>query len=150
MNTIVVGTDGSSTADKAVDRAIELARATDAKLHVVVAFTDAGLRATERDLAEASKVEGNGYVARDVIANHGKHAAKIARNRGVQAEAHSLNGSPADVLVRFAEDHNADLIVIGNRGMTGPRRLLGSVPNKVSHRAACSVLTVDTAAAVAG
>jgi nucleotide-binding universal stress UspA family protein len=65
--------------------------------------------------------------------------------RGVEAECHARKGDPADALLQVAEENGADLIVVGNRGMTGAKRfLLGSVPNKVSHHASCSVLIVRT------
>ena len=54
-------------------------------------------------------------------------------------------GSPADAIVSVAEEAGADLIVIGSVGMQGPKRIFGSVPNKVSHRSPCDVLIVHTA-----
>ncbi|HRV60538.1 MAG TPA: universal stress protein [Solirubrobacterales bacterium] len=56
-----------------------------------------------------------------------------------------MDGDPADAILKVAEDLDADLIVVGNKGMTGARRfLLGSVPNKVSHHAPCSVFIART------
>jgi nucleotide-binding universal stress UspA family protein len=67
------------------------------------------------------------------------------RAKGVEAESHARLGDPADALLEVAEEEGADLIVVGNRGMTGAKRfLLGSVPNKISHHAPCSVLIVRT------
>jgi nucleotide-binding universal stress UspA family protein len=72
-------------------------------------------------------------------------AAEEAKRAGVRVETHARPGDPADVLVDVAEEVGADLLVIGNRGMTGVKRfVLGSVPNKVSHHAPCSLLIVDT------
>jgi nucleotide-binding universal stress UspA family protein len=60
-------------------------------------------------------------------------------------ETFAREGDPADAILDVAEEREADLIVIGHKGMTGARRfLLGSVPNKVSHHAPCSVLIVRT------
>ena len=73
------------------------------------------------------------------------HAEAVFRSEGVEAECHARRGDPADVLLSAAEDLGADLIVVGNRGMTGTKRfLLGSVPNKVSHHASCSVMILHT------
>ena len=64
--------------------------------------------------------------------------------RDVDVKSHTLTGDPADALLEIAEREGADLIVVGNRGMHGVSRVLGSVPNKVSHRAQCHVLIVAT------
>ena len=63
---------------------------------------------------------------------------------GVEARYHPAAGSAADAIVKVADHVGADLIVVGNRGMKGVRRVLGSVPNSVAHNANCSVLIVDT------
>jgi nucleotide-binding universal stress UspA family protein len=63
----------------------------------------------------------------------------------VAVQTHTRAGDPADVLVAAANEFGADLVVVGNRGMSGVRRfVLGSVPNKVSHHCPCSLLIVDT------
>ena len=67
-----------------------------------------------------------------------------ARAQGVQVEGHAETGDPAEAIVRVAEQEKADLIVVGNKGMAGARRVLGSVPNSVAHQAPCSVLIVQT------
>ena len=67
------------------------------------------------------------------------------REAGVEVEIFARQGDPADAILDVAEETKADLIVVGNKGMTGARRfLLGSVPNKVSHHAPCSVLIIRT------
>ena len=72
-------------------------------------------------------------------------AAEVAKEDGVAVEVHARQGDPADAILDVAEETKADLIVVGNKGMTGARRfLLGSVPNKVSHHAPCSVLIIRT------
>ena len=64
--------------------------------------------------------------------------------QGVQAQGHVCGGDPADALMSVAADEEAEMIVVGNRGMSGARRMLGSVPNRVSHHARCGVLIVPT------
>jgi len=72
-------------------------------------------------------------------------AADIARAAGVSVNTHARQGDPADAILDVAEEREADLVIVGNKGMTGAKRfLLGSVPNKVSHHAPCSVLIVRT------
>ncbi|HEY3186960.1 MAG TPA: universal stress protein, partial [Solirubrobacteraceae bacterium] len=72
-------------------------------------------------------------------------AAKMVEKQGVEVETYARQGDPADAILDVAEEENADLIVVGNKGMTGARRfLLGSVPNKVSHHAPCNVMIVRT------
>src|SRR5262249_10343691 len=72
-------------------------------------------------------------------------AAEDAKAAGVGVSTHARQGDPADVIIEVAEERKADLIIVGNKGMTGAKRfLLGSVPNKVSHHAPCSVLIVRT------
>ena len=68
----------------------------------------------------------------------------LVEKEGVRAEYHAAKGDPAEAIVRVADRLDADLIVVGNRGMKGVRRVLGSVPNSVAHLANCSVLIVDT------
>jgi nucleotide-binding universal stress UspA family protein len=63
---------------------------------------------------------------------------------GVEAHYHRVSGPPSEAIVRVADDVGADLIVVGNKGMKGMRRVLGSVPNSVAHQANCSLLIVDT------
>ena len=72
-------------------------------------------------------------------------AAQDVEDAGVEVQTFARQGEPADAILDVAEEENADLIVVGNKGMTGAKRfLLGSVPNKVSHHAPSSVLIVRT------
>jgi len=72
-------------------------------------------------------------------------AAAQARSEGVEVQTHPVEADPADAILNIAEKVDADLIVVGNKGMTGARRyFLGSVPNNVSHHAPCSVIIVRT------
>ncbi|MGZ6975311.1 MAG: universal stress protein [Acidimicrobiia bacterium] len=144
---IVVGTDGSEGAGIAVSRAIELAQACSASLHVVHAYQST--KVSHAVLAAEGggmsvDVAGLNAEAADVSSKIAVSAVERARALGVTAEAHSGTGSPSDVLVSAAQAVGADLIVVGSRGMSGARRVLGSVPNKVAHHAPCDVLIVDT------
>jgi nucleotide-binding universal stress UspA family protein len=75
-----------------------------------------------------------------------REAKEIAEGAGVkEVNVHPREGDPADAILDVAEERSSDLIVVGNKGMSGAKRfLLGSVPNKVSHHAPCSVLIVRT------
>ena len=64
--------------------------------------------------------------------------------RGVKAQTHVRTGDPAAELIKVAEAEHAQMIVVGNRGMSGAGRILGSVPNTVSHSARCGVLIIPT------
>jgi nucleotide-binding universal stress UspA family protein len=142
---IVVGTDGSDTASEAVRQAVELARSLGASLEVVSAFEPVP---QERLREEASEIPGDVAHAvgpREDVNQVLEAAAGPAREQGVEANTHAREGDPADAILDVAEETNADLVIVGNKGMTGARRfLLGSVPNKISHHAPCSVLIVRT------
>jgi nucleotide-binding universal stress UspA family protein len=141
FRTIVVGTDGSERADRAVQQAIDLARTQGARLHLVAA-TSQHERHWE-DLQSTAYVESVDMrqVAEQVLA---REAGK-AEQAGVEVDWSAREGDPAEAILEAAEDAGADLIVLGNKGMTGAMRfVLGSVPNKVTHHAPCSVMVVRT------
>jgi nucleotide-binding universal stress UspA family protein len=142
---IVVGTDGSETASVAVQHATELAKRTGAALELVSAFEPVP---RDRLRNEAQQVPGDiahGVGPREDVNALLETAAGVARDAGVDAETHAREGDPADAILDVAEETGADLIVVGNKGMTGARRfLLGSVPNKISHHAPCGVYIVRT------
>jgi len=142
---IVVGTDGSDTATQAVRQAIELARAVGARIDLVSAYepvSDARLR--EESVQVPKDLQWMINPRDDVQATLDAAATEI-RAAGVEVEVFALQGDPADAILDVAEERGSDLIVIGNKGMTGAKRfLLGSVPNKVSHHAPCSVLIIRT------
>jgi nucleotide-binding universal stress UspA family protein len=142
---IVVGTDGSETAAQAVREATELAKQTGATLVVVSAFDPVPeVRLREERLEAPSDIEHTVGPNEDVEAILAE-AAKQVEGAGVNVHTVARQGEPADAILDVAEDQNADLIVVGNKGMTGAKRfLLGSVPNKVSHHAPSSVLIVRT------
>ena len=142
FKSIVVGTNGTETADKAVTRAVELAKLTGATLHVVSAYEPAPAHVGgSRPPAEAAEWAISPHFKVDAVL---ERATDIAKGGGVEIELHGPKGDAASAIVGVAEETNADLIVLGSKGMQGARRVLGSVPNKVSHRAPCDVLIVQT------
>jgi nucleotide-binding universal stress UspA family protein len=138
---IVVGTDGSERAHRAVREAIALAKLTGAKVHVVQAVHSGAAAGFANDYQGQLVVD---QMVEEAKAN-AKKVADEAEQAGVAAEIHTPSGPPADAILSVAESTGADLIVVGNRGMTGAKRfVLGSVPNSISHRSPCSVLIVST------
>jgi nucleotide-binding universal stress UspA family protein len=135
QGSIVVGTDGSSTARAAVDRACRLAEALGAAVHLVSAYRT---------------VPTTGMPAEMHAVGHARQAAEevleeAAREIRVPLETYAVPGDAAEALISVAETHGARMIVVGSRGMSSARRfVLGNVPNKVSHHAPCSVLIVRT------
>jgi nucleotide-binding universal stress UspA family protein len=142
---IVVGTDGSETAGQAVQRAIALALELGARLEIVSAYEP---RAEEGAGPQPGQTQDRGWTVgphHDVVAllEQARSAAVGAGLGNVQI--HPRQGDAADAIIDVAEEHGAELIVVGNKGRSGARRfLLGSVPNRVSHHAPCSVLIVRT------
>lgn len=136
FETVVVGADASDTAAEAVRQAIELVKLTGGKLHVVSAYRPQHLSTTG---GEQGSIE-TGDIADSVLADHGSRA----RAAGVQVETHAKSGAAAEAICEVATEVGADLIVVGNKGMIGMRRVLGSVPNSVAHNAPCSVLIAFT------
>jgi len=145
FGSIVVGTDGSETAKEAVRQATELAKGLDAALYIVSAYEpvpESRLRSERKDAPDDLQWSIN--PREDVEATLNQAAEEIQAD-GVKVETFPREGDPADAILDVAEERNADLIVVGNKGMTGAKRfLLGSVPNKVSHHAPCSVLIIRT------
>jgi nucleotide-binding universal stress UspA family protein len=136
---IVVGTDGSERADVAVRDALELAGLTGGTVHAVHSIH------TPVVVEDAHSMQAMMNEMRDHSDAIQQKLLEDAKRRGVKVEFHSSLGEPANALVELAEKVNADLVVVGNRGMSGMKRfVLGSVPNKVSHHCPCSVLIVDT------
>jgi nucleotide-binding universal stress UspA family protein len=145
FKSIVVGTDGSDTATQAVRQAVDLAGAVGAKLELVSAYAPVSgqrLREERRETPEDLQWAIN---PREDVNQTLEAAAAVAREAGVEVDLYPRQGDPADAILDVAEEQEADLIVVGNKGMTGAKRfLLGSVPNKVSHHAPCSVLIIRT------
>jgi nucleotide-binding universal stress UspA family protein len=144
IETIVVGSDGSDTAAVAVRNAAELAKSLGARLHIVSAYRPlSGVRVAGADAdPERAGWAVSPTVSVDAVLGG---VAGTARAIGIEADCYARKGDPAEAILDVAEEQGADLIVIGSKGMQGSRRfLLGSVPDKVSHHAPCSVLIVRT------
>ena len=145
FRSIVVGTDGSETAGEAVRQAVELASATGARVELVSAYepvSNQRLREESQQVPEDLQWMVNPREDVDATLDA---ATELAEEAGVPVQKYARQGDPADAILDVAEEVKADLIVVGNKGMTGARRfLLGSVPNKVSHHAPCSVLIIRT------
>ena len=142
---IVVGTDGSETAAEAVRQAIDLAKLSGATLSIVSAFQPVSGRRVQGEQRDAPADVHYELGPREDVNLVLDAAAAEARGEGVEVQTHPVEAEPADAILNVAEETKADLIVVGNKGMTGARRyLLGSVPNNVSHHAPCSVLVIRT------
>jgi nucleotide-binding universal stress UspA family protein len=142
FKSIVVGTNGTETADVALSRAVDLARLTGATLHVVSAYEPAPARVGgNRPPAEAAEWAISPHFKVDAVLDR---ATDVAKGGGVEIEVHGPKGDAASAILAVAEQTAADLIVLGSKGMQGARRVLGSVPNKVSHKAPCDLMIVQT------
>jgi len=135
---VLVAADGSPTAKRAVEAAAELAAMSGGTLHIVTALTpksvgDANLPGEFKNMGNDG---GGGALLQDL--------SFIARAHGLEPVLHHMGGDPADAIIETAERIDADLVVVGNRGMKGARRILGSVPNTVAHGVNCSVMVIDT------
>lgn len=141
---VVVGTDGSATADKAVEAAARLARDWGAPLHIVTAYSSSGGggmgAASGAAMVDSGQSRGFHREAAEQVAQ--KAADTWAE--GVETTPHAVADHPADAILDTASSVGADLIVVGSQGMRGARRVLGSVPNSVAHGANCAVLIVKT------
>jgi nucleotide-binding universal stress UspA family protein len=131
---IVVGTDGTKNAERAVDRAGAIARAFGETVHVVSAYSD-----DRTPLVGAGRQSDRAHAQQ-----HVDRAQERLAKQGVESEAHLSNREAGRALVAIADEQRAQMIVVGNRGMTGPKRVLGSVPNHVAHHAHCDVVIVHT------
>jgi nucleotide-binding universal stress UspA family protein len=124
---IVVGVSRAESAEKAARYGMELATKFGAELHLVTAFEEAK---TNPGGSERRHAEG--------------FLESMALASPLSIRTHALPGDPAAALLQVADEVGADLIVVGNKGMRGAGRILGSVPNSVAHRTGCSVLIVNT------
>ena len=143
LSTIVVGTDGSETAAKAVDFAVDMAERYGSRLVVASSYSPIPEDRLAKEQTDApQEVKWSINPTEDVDATL-REVEEKAQERGIKTVSEARQGDPADVLCEIAEQHDADLLVVGNKGMH--RRILGSVPNSVSHKAPCSVVIVKTA-----
>jgi nucleotide-binding universal stress UspA family protein len=142
---IVVGTDGSETAAEAVRHAIGLAKLTGATLGVVSAYEPVSAYRLREESGEIPGDIAHSVGPREDVNVILEAAAARAGEAGIEVQTHPREGDPADAILQVADETSADLVVVGNKGMTGARRfLLGSVPNKISHHARCGVYIVRT------
>jgi nucleotide-binding universal stress UspA family protein len=142
LNTVAVGTDGSDTASKAVEFAIDLAEKYGARLVVISSYRPVDeMRLKHEQEAAPQEVQWEINPTEDVDDTLYAVEEK-AHERGLETTSVASQGEPADVLCKHAEEQNADVLVVGNKGMQ--RRILGSVPNSVAHKAPCSVVVVKT------
>jgi nucleotide-binding universal stress UspA family protein len=137
--TVAVGVDASATAGEAVKLAAEIARRFDARLVLLSAYDRAdGAAPGHGGESEHQWATSAGARQRETVAR----TEDRLRQEGLRCETLTGEGHAAEVLVRLAEECAADILVVGNKGMQ--RRVLGSVPNTVTHKASCSVLVVKT------
>jgi nucleotide-binding universal stress UspA family protein len=142
VKTVAVGTDGSGTAGKAVEFAIDLAKRYGARLVVISSYRPVPETNVFKDQEQAPQevqwAINPDQEVNDILANAESHAHAA----GLEVTTIATQGNPADVLIKHSAEQGADVLVVGNRGMQ--RRVLGSVPNTVAHKAACSVMIVKT------
>jgi nucleotide-binding universal stress UspA family protein len=142
INSVAVGTDGSDTASTAVNFAIDLAQKYGARLVVISSYkpvSETRLKSEQKDAPEDIQWSINPTEDVDAILSDVEEKAQEA---GLGVTTVAGDGEPADVLVDHAEQQDADVLVVGNKGMQ--RRILGSVPNSVAHKANCTVIVVKT------
>ena len=142
VRTVAVGTDGSGTADKAVEFAIDMAARYEARIVFISAYVPVRETRLQRERADApDDLQWSINPAEDVDATL-RECEERADEKGLRWASEACEGDPAKILVQLAESNDADVLVIGNKGMQ--RKVLGSVPNSVSHNAPCSVMIVKT------
>ena len=142
IKVVAVGTDGSGTAAKAVETAVEFAERFEAKLMILTAYRSGGgpdQREAQREAPDDVQWRNNPRSEAETVL---REAGRQAEERGLEWASDSAEGDADRVLVDLAERSGADVLVVGNKGMG--RRLLGSVPNSVSHAASCDVYIVST------
>ena len=141
FRTVVAGTDGSPRAERAVQEAIDLCKSEGARLHLVAAFGDHERHWESIPTSREVAVVDLRSVAESILSRN----ARKAEEQGIEVEWDAREGTAADAIIDAASAVDADVIVIGNKGMTSRKRfLLGSVPEKVSRHAPCSVMIVNT------
>ena len=141
FETVIVGADDSTTAREAVMVAAEIAQLHGGTLHIVTVYDPKSIQIQE--LPEEFRYSRLTSPADMLL----EGLSRIVEQRGLKPMVHAATGNPAEAIVRIAEREKADLVVVGNKGMKGVRRVLGSVPNSIAHDAPCSVLIVDTSPA---
>jgi nucleotide-binding universal stress UspA family protein len=143
IKAIGVGTDGSDTAKKAVDFAMDMAERYQAKLVIASAYKPVSEDRIRKERVDAPQEVMWSINPTEEVDATLRAVEEQAGERGLSYVSEARNGDPADVLCDIAADYDVDVMVVGNKGMD--RRILGSVPNTVSHKAPCSVMIVKTA-----
>jgi nucleotide-binding universal stress UspA family protein len=138
---IVVGTDGSDTAERAVRHALHLAKTTGGTVHVATAWQPMPALALSAQLGPATPIATDDGAWVEQLHRDLKSQGE---SLGVTVEGHSVQGPAAQALLDLVVELDADLVVVGNAGMRGLRGHLASVPNTVAHKAPCAVLLVPT------
>ena len=142
---VVVGTDGSESSYRAVERAGELAADASATLVIACAYVPADPRSVSH---AADQLGDDAYQIRGD--NPAEDIVRTARDRALaagasQIEVRTVKGAPVESLIKLADEVGADLVVVGNKGLSSlTGRLLGSVPADAARRATCDVLIVHT------
>jgi nucleotide-binding universal stress UspA family protein len=145
FSSIVVGTDGSETANEAVRQAAELARVLGARVHLVCVYEPVPSAHDAEGGLDVRSESGWVLRPREAVDATLVAAAAVFAAAGVEVDLYAQRGDPADAILDVAEERGADLIIVGNRGRAGAKRfLLGSVPNRISHHAPCAVLIIRT------
>ena len=147
---IVVGVNQASTAASAAERALELGQLTGGEVHLVCALGGAERGAPLSAMVPGAALAGGAPPTDapgqgDARTHAENFLARLSRSSTARSRNHVLPGEPAEMILQVAEEVDADLIVVGSKGMHGARRVLGSVPNTISHQADCSVLIIQTA-----
>ena len=142
FKTIAVGTDGSETADKAVDVAFDLAERYQARLLLFSVYTPVSDKELARERASAPPDAQWSIHATERVDATLARTKKRAAERGIDAETVARRGEPAEVICELAEELEVDLLVVGNKGIN--RRVLGSVPKTICQQAPCSVVLAKT------
>jgi nucleotide-binding universal stress UspA family protein len=145
FESIVVGTDGSETANEAVRQAAALAAALRARVHLVCVYEPVPSAQEQQSEVDIHAEAGWVLRPREAVDSTLAAAAAVFTAAGVTVDLYAQRGDPADAILDVAEERGADLIIVGNRGRAGAKRfLLGSVPNRISHHAPCAVLIIRT------
>ncbi|MGA2530588.1 MAG: universal stress protein [Acidimicrobiales bacterium] len=139
---VLVATDGSATASEAVRVATELAAIFGATLHIASVYNTADPSTLGWSGVTISYPEGAD--PESAAKAHTNEMAANAQAKGISVRTHAVPGAIVEEIIAIAEKHHIELIVVGNRGMRGLKRVLGSVPNAVAHKAPCAVLIVNT------
>jgi len=139
---VLVATDGSETASEAVRVATEMARSFGSTLHIANVYK--GGAAGTLQVPDMTMGVPEGIDRQSLASTQTESIAADARTKGLTVETHVVRGNVADNIVAIAEENAIELIVVGNKGMKGLKRVLGSVPNDIAHAAPCAVLIVNT------